>query len=102
MKRLFVIGGLIVALGIGFFFGIQIQAKRSSTKHTSELQALERVHQEESAGHASELQALEKISQAETSKLALAEQQADLLRPRKNFSVIWPGLKLRLGWGLGK
>ena len=23
-------------------------------------------------------------------------------RPRKNFSVIWPGIKLRLGWGLGR
>ena len=22
--------------------------------------------------------------------------------PRKNFSVIWPGIKLRLGWGLGR
>ena len=24
------------------------------------------------------------------------------LGPRKNFSVIWPGIKLRLGWGLGR
>ena len=26
----------------------------------------------------------------------------NLDRPRKNFSVIWPGIKLRLGWGLGR
>ena len=26
----------------------------------------------------------------------------DLGRPRKNFSVIWQGIKLRLGWGLGR
>ncbi len=28
--------------------------------------------------------------------------EQDTARPRKNFSVIWPGLKLRLGWGLGR
>ena len=32
----------------------------------------------------------------------VAKDEVEAMGPRKNFSVIWPGIKLRLGWGLGR